>query len=244
MAALVTQGRARFHRRGAALDRRSVPAEQDRGGPARRHPRVHRLQHLRLQRQSRRAHALHAEPDERRGMAPRLASRAHRRRATTDDNVLIVGAGPAGLEAARALGERGYEVMLAEATPRARRPRRPRMQAAGPRRPGAACATGAWRSSTSCRKSRSSARAGWTPSAVLEAGCSLVGARDRRHLAPRRRRALARSAAPGPRSEPRLHARRHHGGRQARGARRDLRRRPLLHGRRHRGGLARARASR
>lgn len=32
----------------------------------------------------------------------------------TDDSVLIVGAGPAGLEAARALGQRGYEVMLAE----------------------------------------------------------------------------------------------------------------------------------
>jgi dimethylamine/trimethylamine dehydrogenase len=34
----------------------------------------------------------------------------------TDDHVLVVGAGPAGLEAARAFGQRGYEVMLAEAT--------------------------------------------------------------------------------------------------------------------------------
>ncbi len=34
----------------------------------------------------------------------------------TDDTVLIVGAGPAGLEAARALGQRGYQVMLAEAS--------------------------------------------------------------------------------------------------------------------------------
>ncbi len=36
--------------------------------------------------------------------------------APSDDSVLIVGAGPAGLEAARALGQRGYSVMLAEAT--------------------------------------------------------------------------------------------------------------------------------
>ncbi|BAN50465.1 FAD-dependent oxidoreductase [Metapseudomonas resinovorans] len=33
----------------------------------------------------------------------------------SDDSVLVVGAGPAGLEAARALGERGYNVALAEA---------------------------------------------------------------------------------------------------------------------------------
>lgn len=33
----------------------------------------------------------------------------------SDDGILVVGAGPAGLEAARALGQRGYRVMLAEA---------------------------------------------------------------------------------------------------------------------------------
>jgi dimethylamine/trimethylamine dehydrogenase len=33
----------------------------------------------------------------------------------SDDNILVVGAGPSGLEAARALGQRGYEVTLAEA---------------------------------------------------------------------------------------------------------------------------------
>lgn len=35
-------------------------------------------------------------------------------RKSTDDTVLIVGAGPAGLEAARAMGQRGYQVLLAE----------------------------------------------------------------------------------------------------------------------------------
>ncbi len=34
----------------------------------------------------------------------------------SDDLVLVVGAGPAGLEAARALGQRGYDVIVAEAT--------------------------------------------------------------------------------------------------------------------------------
>ncbi len=35
---------------------------------------------------------------------------------TSDSRILIVGAGPTGMEAAMALGQRGYEVMLAEAT--------------------------------------------------------------------------------------------------------------------------------
>ncbi|WP_397541920.1 oxidoreductase [Roseovarius salis] len=46
----------------------------------------------------------------RRGWHPeRIAPKA------ADESVLIIGAGPAGLEAARALGQRGYEVTLAEA---------------------------------------------------------------------------------------------------------------------------------
>lgn len=46
----------------------------------------------------------------RRGWHPEKVSIAHRR-----DRVLVVGSGPAGLEAARVLGEQGHEVMLAEA---------------------------------------------------------------------------------------------------------------------------------
>ena len=67
----------RLHRRGAALDRRSVPAEEDRGRADRRHPRVHRLQHLRVERLHLDQPALHPEPDDGRGMAARLAPRDH-----------------------------------------------------------------------------------------------------------------------------------------------------------------------
>jgi len=35
---------------------------------------------------------------------------------SSDATVLVIGAGPAGLEATRALGQRGYKVILAEAT--------------------------------------------------------------------------------------------------------------------------------
>ncbi len=40
----------------------------------------------------------------------------HARPKTTESTVLVVGAGPAGLEAAQVLGKRGYDVVLAEAT--------------------------------------------------------------------------------------------------------------------------------
>ncbi len=46
----------------------------------------------------------------RRGWHPERIAPRH-----ADESVLVVGAGPAGLEAARALGERGYRVLLAEA---------------------------------------------------------------------------------------------------------------------------------
>ena len=56
--------------------------EEDRGGPARRDPRVHRLQRLHRPVQAgRRAPRLHAEPDRWRGVPARLAPRAVHARA-------------------------------------------------------------------------------------------------------------------------------------------------------------------
>ena len=73
----------RHHRRRSAVDRRSVPAEEDRGGPARRHPRVHRLQRLRVALGvGARPDLVHPERDQRRGVPPRLASGEFTRRPT------------------------------------------------------------------------------------------------------------------------------------------------------------------
>ena len=75
---------------------------------------MHRLQHLRLRRLHDGADPLHPEPDAwaRSGGAAGIPSGSGR---GSDARVLVVGAGPAGLEAAMMLGRRGYEVVLAEA---------------------------------------------------------------------------------------------------------------------------------
>ena len=68
---------------------------------------------------------LHPEPDHGRGVAPRLASRAHPPAQPRTRRCWSSAAGRPGLEAAQALGKRGYEVILAEATRDAGRPGRP-----------------------------------------------------------------------------------------------------------------------
>ena len=50
-------------RRGSAVDRRPVPAQEDRGGTLRRDPRVHRDQHVHLEERDRPPPRLHAERD-------------------------------------------------------------------------------------------------------------------------------------------------------------------------------------
>ena len=73
MARMVRAGRARLHRLRPAVDRRPVPAEEDRGGAGRGHPRVHRLQHLHHRRHDHVDQPLHPEPDLHGGMAQGLA---------------------------------------------------------------------------------------------------------------------------------------------------------------------------
>ena len=82
----------------------------------------------------------------------------------SDGSVLVVGAGPAGLEAALSAARRGYEVHLAEADRQARRARHP-ARAGCPASPnGRGCATGGSPSSSGCRTSPSTATARSRPS--------------------------------------------------------------------------------
>ena len=102
---------------GAPVDRRPVPPEEDRGGALGRHPRVHRLQHLRHGRRHQDADPLHPEPEHGGGVAARLAPGADpaeglgRRRAR------------GGRRAGRARG--GHDARQARLRRRARRGRRP-----------------------------------------------------------------------------------------------------------------------
>ena len=68
----------RHHRLRPALDRRSLPAAQDRRRPDRRHPRMHRLQPVHLPLRAQRRHRLHPESDGAGGIPARLASGAGR----------------------------------------------------------------------------------------------------------------------------------------------------------------------
>ena len=75
MVEAIKRRRNRHHRDLPALDLRPVPAGEDRRGPPRRHPRVHRLQRLHLALGDRRAAGhLHPERHRGRGVPPRLAS--------------------------------------------------------------------------------------------------------------------------------------------------------------------------
>lgn len=75
---------------------------------------MHRLQYLSCPQFSRRFHSLYPDPtmgeEWRRVWHPEKVPLVKSRERT-----LVVGAGPAGLEAARGIGEQGHKVMLAEA---------------------------------------------------------------------------------------------------------------------------------
>ena len=110
---------------------------------------------------SARSAAPRTRPWARNGARAGIPSASRRRHA--DERVLVVGAGPAGLEAARALGQRGYEVHLAEATrelggrvSRGGAPARPAGMGAGARLAGRPD-----RQDAQCR--RYIAKAGWAP---------------------------------------------------------------------------------
>ena len=103
MVRMVKKRHSRSDRRGAAFDRRSVSSEEDRRRPHRRHPRMHRLQHVRRRRFHHDAQPLHAEPVLFGRMAQRLASRTY---PSAPYGCACSGcrSGPAGLEASMMLG--------------------------------------------------------------------------------------------------------------------------------------------
>ena len=82
----------------------------------------------------------------------------------SEGSVLVVGAGPAGLEAALSAARRGFEVHLSEADLRTRRPGQPRKPAARPVGMGAGARLARHASSSGWRMSRSIATARSRPS--------------------------------------------------------------------------------
>ena len=112
------QRRVGSDRRRASVDRRPVPAAQDRRSAAGRDPRVHRLQHLHLQADTRRHLGCTQNPtageEFRRGWHPERFRPA----ANADQAALVVGGGPAGMECAITLAKRGFErVRLVDRAP-------------------------------------------------------------------------------------------------------------------------------
>ena len=110
----VQRRHSRFHRRGAAVDRRSVPAAEDPRRPRGRNPRMHRLQHLPGRQQRGRADPLHAEPHNGRGVAARLASGADRAEAA-EARIWLSAAGRPGSRRHWHSGGAAMRCMLAEA---------------------------------------------------------------------------------------------------------------------------------
>ncbi|MGH1555196.1 NAD(P)-binding protein [Streptomyces sp. L7] len=104
---------ARPGRRDPCADRRSAPGRQGEGRPGGPHPALRRGELLPRRDLRLRRHQVRPQPGRRPGTPPapsRPRTTGHRRKA------VVVGAGPAGLEAARVLGERGHDVVLFEAS--------------------------------------------------------------------------------------------------------------------------------
>ncbi len=160
------------------------------------------------------------------------------------ESVLVVGSGPAGLEATRILAQRGYRVLLAEAG-----------QALGGRvtRESRLPGLGEWARVRDYRLAQIEGHASveiyrdsrMTAAEALAAGARHLLLATGARLAPRRARSLACGAGRRLRWRGILHAGRHHGRATAAGrASAAVRRRPLLHGVGAGTGIAAGRAGR